>query len=155
MYVLNIIYLQPLNHKSTASGASLTSEASRGSLGSAGPSKGENGRLTIDIAENVRSLLHFRPATCTSLSSILSTMWHGCSMLNDPIVGALNNEVATGGPRHGPVAARRLFHHLPAFAEVRVALASWYSPPTGAASSEWLLGFRFSTNSTIVSVLNA
>jgi hypothetical protein len=28
--------------------------------GASGPSKGENERLTIDVAENIHSLLHFR-----------------------------------------------------------------------------------------------
>jgi hypothetical protein len=65
MYVLSVIYLQPLNPKSTASGASgasMASGASQESLESSasGPSEGENGRLKIDVAENVRSLLHFR-----------------------------------------------------------------------------------------------
>jgi hypothetical protein len=62
MYVFSVIYLQPLNPKSTASGASLAFEASQESLesGASGPSDGENGRLKIDVAENVRSLLHFR-----------------------------------------------------------------------------------------------
>jgi hypothetical protein len=65
MYVLSVIYLQPLNPKSTASGASgasLASGASQESLesGASGPSEGENGRLKIDVTENVRSLLHFR-----------------------------------------------------------------------------------------------
>jgi hypothetical protein len=62
MYVLSVIYLQPLNLKSTASGASLASGASQESLESvaSGPSEGENGRLKIDVAQNVRSLLHFR-----------------------------------------------------------------------------------------------
>jgi hypothetical protein len=59
MYVLSIIYLRPLNLKSTASGVS---GASRESLesGASRPSEGENGRLMIDVAENIRSLLHFR-----------------------------------------------------------------------------------------------
>jgi hypothetical protein len=52
MYVLSVIYLQPLNPKSTASGASLAS----------GPSEGENGRLKIDVTEKARSLLHFSSA---------------------------------------------------------------------------------------------
>jgi hypothetical protein len=48
----------------TASGvsaASLACGASRESLksGTSGPSEGENGRLKIDVAENIRSLLHF------------------------------------------------------------------------------------------------
>jgi hypothetical protein len=65
MYVLSIIYLRPLNLKSTASGvsgASLACGASRESLesGASRPSEGENGRLKIDVAENIRSLLHFR-----------------------------------------------------------------------------------------------
>jgi hypothetical protein len=65
MYVLSVIYLQSLNPKSTASGASgasLASGASQESLesGASGPSEGENGRLKIDVAENVCSLLHFR-----------------------------------------------------------------------------------------------
>jgi hypothetical protein len=59
MYVLSIIYLQPLNHKSTASGASLASGESQESLESRS-SEGENGRLKINVAENVRSLVHFR-----------------------------------------------------------------------------------------------
>jgi hypothetical protein len=67
MYVLSIIYLRPLNLKSTASGvsgASLACGASRESLesGASRPSEGENGRLKIDVAENIRSLLHFRGA---------------------------------------------------------------------------------------------
>jgi hypothetical protein len=78
MYVLNIIYLQPLNHKSTASGASgasLSSGASRESLesGAAGPSEGENGRFEIDVAGNVHSLLHFR--MCAGSAAAIS--WGG------------------------------------------------------------------------------
>jgi hypothetical protein len=67
MYVLSIIYLRPLNLKSTASGvsgASLACGPSRESLesGASRPSEGENGRLKIEVAENMRSLLHFRVA---------------------------------------------------------------------------------------------
>jgi hypothetical protein len=60
------MYLQPLNPKSTASGASLTFGASQEFLesGASGPSEGENGRLKIDVAENVHSLLHFRAEKC-------------------------------------------------------------------------------------------
>jgi hypothetical protein len=55
--------LNPKSTASGASGASLASGASQESLesGASGPSEGENGRLKIDVAENVRSLLHFRP----------------------------------------------------------------------------------------------
>jgi hypothetical protein len=75
MYVLSVIYLQPLNPKSTASGASgasVASGASQESLesGASGPSEGENGRLKIDVAENVRSLLHFRSATSKGPSTL-------------------------------------------------------------------------------------
>jgi hypothetical protein len=68
-YVLNIIYLQPLNLKSTASGASLASRAPWESSASA-PSEGENGRFKIDVAESVRSLLHFRITRASSSASL-------------------------------------------------------------------------------------
>jgi hypothetical protein len=79
MYVLSIIYLRPLNLKSTASGvsgASLACGASRESLesGASRPSEGENGRLKIDVAEKIRSLLHFRccppPPLCSKEDDI-------------------------------------------------------------------------------------